>query len=61
MIYPVKVRAILFYVTDSEICDVLHKAHLTFGYGGLYRMLEELSPKYKKATRHDIELCIKFM
>ena len=63
LIYPVKegVSAILFYVADSEICDVLHKAHLAIGYGGRYRMLKELSPKYKKATRHDIELCIKFM
>ncbi|XP_078509625.1 KRAB-A domain-containing protein 2-like [Lissotriton helveticus] len=47
-----------FYVGDSELFDVLHKAHLAIGHGGRDRMLKELSPKYKNITRHDIELYI---
>ena len=62
LIYPVKegVSAIQFYVADSELFHVLHKAHLAIGHGGRDRMLKELSPKYKNVTRHDIELYINF-
>ena len=60
LIYPVKegVSAIQFYVADSELFDVLHKAHLAIGHGGRDRMLKELSPKFKNVTRRDIELYI---
>lgn len=62
LIYPVKegTSAIQFYVADSELFDVLHKAHLAIDHGGRDRMLKELSPKYKNITRHDIELYIHF-
>lgn len=60
LIYPVKenISTIQYYVTDSKLFQEPHEVNLATGHGGRNRMLKELSAKYKKDTRHDIELYI---
>ncbi|KAJ8720835.1 hypothetical protein PYW08_006300 [Mythimna loreyi] len=58
LIFPVNTpnTNIIYYVTDSELFQVLHDAHQSIGHGGRDRMLKELSTRYKNITRHDVEL-----
>ncbi|GFX85127.1 KRAB-A domain-containing protein 2 [Trichonephila clavipes] len=46
------------YVTDSELFYVIPEAHSAIGHGGRYKILKDLSTKYKNVTRYDIELYI---
>lgn len=47
---------VLYYVTDEELYDVIHNAHVSIGHGGRDRMIKELSRKFKNITRHDVEI-----
>ena len=48
LIYPVAEgsTSIKYYITNTEIFNILHDAHLPVGHGGRNRMIKELQSKY---------------
>ncbi len=47
-------ETVLYYATNEEMFDVLHKTHLSIGHGGRDRMLKELKTKYCNVTRETV-------
>ncbi|VVC40965.1 Ribonuclease H-like domain,Integrase, catalytic core [Cinara cedri] len=49
----------LFYVTNDELFDVLHKAHCDIGHGGRNRMIAELKTNYCNVTKESVMTYLK--
>ena len=49
LIYPVAEGStfIKYYITNAEIFNILHDAHLRIGHGGRNRMIKERQSKFK--------------
>ena len=52
LIYPVSEghATIKYYVTNDELFDIIHAAHIRIGHGGRNRMIKETQLKYKNVT-----------
>lgn len=48
-----------YYITNEDMYDVLHAAHINTGHGGKHRMLAELKNGYKNATQEVVLLFLK--
>lgn len=51
--------SIKYYVTNDEMFDILHDAHLAIGHGGKHRMESECKKKYKNITQDVIKLYLR--
>jgi len=51
--------SIKYYVTNDEMFDILHDAHLAIGHGGKHRMESECKKKYKNVTQDVIKLYLR--
>uniref|UniRef100_A0A8D8SPJ0 KRAB-A domain-containing protein 2 n=1 Tax=Cacopsylla melanoneura TaxID=428564 RepID=A0A8D8SPJ0_9HEMI len=61
LIYPLKdgETVIKYYVTDSELFQILHDIHLAIGHKGRDRMSKVVGLKYKNITRQEINLYLR--
>ncbi|XP_031330464.1 KRAB-A domain-containing protein 2-like [Photinus pyralis] len=45
---------VLYYVTNGELFDIIHNAHLAIGHGGRNRMIAEINKLYCNITKKTI-------
>ncbi|XP_063803341.1 KRAB-A domain-containing protein 2-like [Pseudophryne corroboree] len=51
--------SVQYYITNEDMYDVLHEAHVNTGHGGKHRMLAELKKSYKNVTQEVVLLFLK--
>lgn len=52
-------KNVLLYVTNEELFDIIHTAHITIKHGGRTKMISELSKNYCNVTTEFIMLYIR--
>ena len=59
LIFPVVEvsTSIRYYITNAEIFNIIHDAHVQIGHGGRNRMTKELQSKYKNIAAETEPLC----
>lgn len=50
---------VLYYVTNGELFDIIHNAHLAIGHGGRNRMVSEINKLYCNITKETIMIYLR--
>jgi hypothetical protein len=50
---------VLYYVTNEELFDIIHNAHLAIGHGGRNRMVSEINKLYCNITKETIMIYLR--